>query len=488
MGVINRAADVYRFQSSWELVRDCIEGESAIKSKGEAYLPRASGQSDNDYRRYITKTRFFNATGRAADGLHGNVFAKPPLYIGKASDRFAKSLENVDRMGTNIEQFASDLIWDALQTNWGGILVDYAKNEGNLSKLEAENQGLKSYIKWYKAEDVINWDYQVINGSLQLALVVLHEPYNTPSASDRFIQDTHNRYRVLYLDREDGGVYKQDIYDDKISLDFPAEAGIAPKINGINLKSLPFFPCPGRVPEKSILYDLAILNIGHYQDMADYQNGKHYTSIPTPIAIGLSPAVDENGNPKPMYVGGTKFQFFPNENMVSGADVKYLEFTGAGMKALAEGISAIEERMAILGAHIIMGEKRAAETAEALRIHRAGENGVLSAFTRNVSDQLTKSIRLKGIWDGESPEQMEGWSINLNVDYDIRNEDSQTLQTLITGRVSGEIPRMSLFMGLKNLQLIPEDWDYDTFVIENANDSIKSLPDVHDQPLEEEQD
>ena len=71
------------------------------------------------------------------------------------------------------------------------------------------------------------------------------------------------------------------------------------------------------------------------------------------------------------------------------------------MKALADGIGHLENQMAILGAHIIAAEKKGVETAEALRIHRIGENGVLSAFTRNVSNATTLALRKKGQGDGE---------------------------------------------------------------------------------------
>ena len=177
-----------------------------------------------------------------------------------------------------------------------------------------------------------------------------------------------------------------------------------------------------------------------------------------------------------MFIGGTKFQFFPNENNTSGADVKFLEFTGSGMSALASGIDHLESQMSILGAHIIAAEKKGVESSEALRIHRIGENGVLAAFTRNISDQVTKALRLKGVWDGESEEALEEWAINFNTDYDLTEENTQTLTVLLTGRTSGEIPRMSLYMGLKALNLIPEQWDFETFIAEVENDKTP-LPD-----------
>jgi hypothetical protein len=488
MPVANEHELYAEFKGDWEEVRDCVKGNREIKRKRERYLPKLSGQSLQDYERYRAKVKFFGATGRALDGLHGNVFRKGSEQTIEVSDTFLKSLEDVDLLGTSIDQFVSDMIYDALQTNWGGILVDYPQGQAAHSLAEAEAQGLKAYLKYYQAENVINWSYKTINGRTRLSLVVLYEPYSEQSADDKFAVKKYKKYRVCLLD-PDTNQYRQEVYDEKISLERPVET-IEIRLRGKPMYEIPFYPVPGREPEKAMLYDLAQLNIQHFQDTADYQNGKHYTSIPTPIAIGLVPEYDEKHKPVPMHIGGTQFQFFPNENNISGVDVKFLEFSGSGMSALSTGINHIETQMAILGAHIIAAEKKGVETAEALRIHRIGENGVLAAFVRNVSDQVTKALRKKGEWDGENIEKLNEWSINFNTDYDLSDKSIQTLSVLLKGRSDGEIPRISLYLGLKALGLIPEQWDLDTFLEEVEKDAAERLvnnDDGIDKELEEEQ-
>jgi Ran GTPase-activating protein (RanGAP) involved in mRNA processing and transport len=113
------------------------------------------------------------------------------------------------------------------------------------------------------------------------------------------------------------------------------------------------------------------------------------------------------------------------------------------------------------------------ETAEAARIHRAGENGVLSAFVRNISEQITKAMRLKAVWDGISEEAMKEWQYVLNTDYDMRREDAQILSVMLQGRQSGEVPKISLFRALKNIELVPEDWDFDAYLEEVEKDAPK---------------
>jgi hypothetical protein len=480
MPVANEHELYSEFKGDWEEVRDCVKGNRAIKKRGKKYLPMLSGQSEKSYNRYIKKVKFFGATGRTLDGLHGNIFRKAPEYTGEVSETFTESLNDVDLMGTNIEQFGSNVMYDCLQTNWGGILVDYPKGEEAKSLADAEAKGFKAYLKYYPAENVINWEYKTIRGKTQLSLVVLVELCADKDPSDEFAAEIKKIFRVLYLDK-DTNTYKQKIYNETKGVVLLKEDAIDIKINSEDMNEIPFYPIPGKLPEKSMLYDLAQLNLQHYQDSADYQNGKHYTSIPSPIAIGLKPQLDENGDPKPMFIGGDQFQFFPNEDHVPGADVKYLEYTGVGMKDLANGIIHLESLMAILGAHIIAGEKKGVETAEALRIHRIGENGVLSAFTRNVSSQITKALRKKGEWDGEKIDKLNKWSINFNTDYDMSDENVQTLSILLTGRANGEIPRITIYLVLKSFNLIPEQWSFEDYLVELENDAKEILPAIKNE-------
>ena len=478
MPVTNEHQLYAEFKEDWEQVRDCVNGNRAIKKRKEKYLPMLSGQSPDDYDRYIKKVKFFGATGRTLDGLHGNIFRKAPEESEEVSETFKESLKNVDLMGTNIEQFVSDVVQDCLQTNWGGVLVDYPKNEEAKSLADAEAKGLKWYLKYYPAESVINWKYETIGGRTLLSMVVLVEYYTEQMPGDKFSTEPYIKWRVLYLDPVTKK-YKQEVYDERESLTVPTESEIIIKMNGEEMDEIPFFPLPANNPEKSMLYDLAMLNLQHYVDTADYNNGKHYTSIPTPVAIGLSPELDEQTQkPKPLFIGGNQFQFFPNENGVPGTDVKFLEFTGHGMKALADGINHLESQMAILGAHIIAAEKRGVESPEALRIHRIGENGVLATFTRNISNSITMALRKKGEGDGEDIKKLEKWAINFNTDYDLSKDDGKSLAVLLSGRVSGEIPRMSLYLGLKAINLIPEQWDFEDFIAELERDAHTALPEI----------
>jgi hypothetical protein len=231
-------------------------------------------------------------------------------------------------------------------------------------------------------------------------------------------------------------------------------------MNGKNLSEIPFYPLPGNNPKKSMLVDLAYENIGHFQKTADYENGLHYTGVPTPYACGQEQPIGDNGKPESVLLGGSQFLFFPNPS----AKVGYLEFQGAGIAQEKDAIEACEERMAILGARIISAEKNGVESAETSRIHRAGENSVLATFANNISHVLTQVIRLIGAWEGIAG--VDQASYELNTDYDASLLDSASIQMLTQARTAGEIPRSVYFYNLQQGERIPADMDFDDFEAE----------------------
>jgi hypothetical protein len=398
----------------------------------------------------------FGALGRTAEGLHGNIFDKDPVQSGETTNEFQAMLENVDGSGTGVDQFASDTTWDAMQTGWGGILVDYSQAPEGISQAEAKKQGYGAYLSWYTAESIINWRYEVRNGRSTLVLVVLKEPYEQPVINDEFAVETKNKYRDLLLTPE--GQYVQRLYDEASGLEkYDAIDNI--KIDGKPLDFIPFFTCPGKKPEKSMLLDLAFENIGHYQKTADYENGLHWTGVPTPVVENMEAPKDETGNSIPVPLGGSNLLFFKSSDIA--VNVHYLEFTGAGLGQLLNALNACEERMAILGARIISAEKKGVETAEAARIHRAGENGVLGAFARNMSERITQAIILMVRWNGYGEVD---FTYSLNTDYDVLQAGAQLISTILTGRMNGELPRMAVYRVAKKAELINEDMSYEEFI------------------------
>jgi len=472
----------------WQIVRDCVEGETAIKAAGKKYLPKPSGQSANDYLIYKERPKFFDATSRTAEGYHGHVFSKAPIQTGEVSEQFTENLKDIDATGTSIDEFASKIVWDAIQTGFGGILVDYTSVPEGTS--EADAQG-GAFLKWYPAESIIKWKHSTIQGKKVLSLVVLREDNEQQDPNDEFEYITNECYRVLQFD--ENSLYIQRIFekskDEKAGF-VEIKNIIEPEINGERLKKIPFYMCPDDEPEKSMLLGLAFENIGHYQKTADYENGLHFTGCPTAIAENMEQPfeeveleVEENGVkkkkkkriPQKVLLGGSLFKFFSQKNqdgVFSDVRVKYLEFTGNGLSALLAALNGCLDRMAKLGIQAIGSEKKGVETAEVAKLHRAAEHGVLGAFIRSMNNSITPAVRQKMIWDGIPEDEANGWAYEMSTQFNFAELSAQILAIMHSARQSDEIPRSVWFKALKQAGMIPDNMTFEEFIVAIENDKI----------------
>jgi hypothetical protein len=453
----------------WRVVRDCTDGEVSIKKGGTLYLPRPSGQSEDDYKGYQNRAKFADLTSRTAEGLHGHIFSKDPVQTGDISPAFQDILKNIDASGTDLDQAASDITWDAMQTCWGGILVDHVPVAEGTPVADVRGG---AFLKWYAAESVINWQYGVVDGVSKLVKVVLREDRTSESSEDEFVLDTTERYRVLSFD--EAGNYIQRIFEkETITANFVIIDTVTPRIDGKTLDYIPFFTCPGGEPEKSMLLGLAFENIGHYQKTADYENGLHYTGVPTPIVENMAAPVDPGtGKPTDVKLGGSSFLFFDGGD--KSVNVKYLEFTGAGLGQLLQALNSCLDRMAKLGIQAIGAEKKGVETAEVASIHRASENGVLGAFARNMSDKITQAVKLMALWNNIPEAEVESWSYELNTNFNHSEMSAQILSIMLTARQENEIPRKVWFNTLKQNGKLSEDMTYENFLEDIEADSTGS--------------
>lgn len=435
---------------TWQKCRDAIAGEDTVKLRREKYLQKPSGMDDADYQSYLQRAQFFNAAGRTLDGLAGMLGRKPVMYT--VPEGMEKYLENVDGKGHSFAQFVNMVCKDVLITGWGSVLVDMPKSGNTLSQLDVENKGLYAYMVYYKAESCINWDYNIDGRKQKLSYAILKEPMKVHSVS-RYATEVKDYWRVLEID--ENGDYRQTLYNDKIEKIFE----INPKSKRGTFKELPFsFMSVSDYPQEPMMLDLINVNMSHFRKSADYENGLHWTGVPTPYERGWLPETkyDDKGNEvaqEPMKLGGTQFLYFPPGT----EQVGYLEFSGSGLSQLSQAMENDEERMAILGARIIAHEKKGVEAAETAKIHNAAENSVLAEFANNMSYQFEKLLRIYLEWTTGQEILQENVRVSINTDFDVATMSPAELTALVSLWQSGGIAKTTLFKNLKEGEIIDAD-------------------------------
>ncbi|MCM1234177.1 MAG: DUF4055 domain-containing protein, partial [Ruminococcus flavefaciens] len=428
------------FAPMWNKCRDVVQGEEKVKEKGEVYLPRPSGMDKEDYSGYINRAQFFNATGRTLDGLSGMMNRKAPIVA--VPNGLERYLENVDGQGHSFNQFVSFCVREKLITNWGGVLVDAPKMESIVSQAEFERRNLSPYLIYYSAENIINWHFGNDGRQQKLEYVIFKETLEERTTA--YATEAKDYYRVCDLDED--GYYRQTFFNDKDEI----ISQVYPSSKKGKYREIPFyFLSSSNNPDTPLLNDLINVNLSHYRKSADYENGLHWTGIPTPWVQGVEVEEQNGKSTEPLKLGGCTALYLP-----SGASMHYLEFSGSGCAQIATAMKDDEDRMAILGARIISQERNGVEAAETAKIHRAGENSVLAEIAINMSIVFKKLLKIYLDWTTGQDIPQDEIDVQINTDYDVATMNPSELTALVSLWQSGGIAKSDLFRNLKDGEIL----------------------------------
>jgi len=425
------------FASVWRICRDASTGQRAIHKGGTLYLPKLGGQTDEDYKSYKMRALYFNATGRTVDGLAGLVFRKQPMIeLPTALEAFE---DDINLAGETLDGLARKATEEVIKVGRGGLLVDYPPypSDEQMTIKQARTMGRRPYITLYKAESIRNWKLGRVNNSTMLVWLTLEEQYEENG-------EYLTQIRELVLD----GVYIQRVWRMNENGEWYVYTEHTPIKEGRALSELPFYflaPKEGTTEVQSPpIESLAYVNIAHYRNSADLENGAHVAGLPTPWINGVT---DPENFPE-LHLGANTCLKLPPD-----AEAGFLQCGGEGFATIEKAMDRKEAQMAALGARMLAPEKAAAETAEAHEIKRGGENSVLAALAGSVDATLTKALQFMAEWVGANPEEV---AIELNKDYLPAPMSAQMLTAWVSTWQSGGISDFTFFSGLQSGELVPE--------------------------------
>ena len=431
---------------AWERCEHAAEGQDEIHEYGVKYLPRLSGQTDQEYFAYKQRALYYNATARTINGLTGMLFMKPETIEAPAA--MDNIIADVTMGGLSLHQFAEVISEEVITIGRCGVLVDYPPIVNAVTLAQAQAQGARPYATMYDAESIINWKTGRINNVEQLTLVVLEEENEIPV--DEFESKCEPQWRVLDLVNS---AYRQRVFRKDKRGEFILVEEIYPQINGRVINRIPFeffgvrdnSPCVDKPP----LLDLVDVNLSHYRTTADYEHGLHFTGLPTPVVTGYY-SDDKSAS---LRIGSGTAWLLPDPQ----SKAFYLEFTGQGLGELREALRSKEAMMATLGARILAPEKRAAEAAQTANIHRSSENSVLASIAQSISVGLTHVMEWLRDWSNVTGDV----KVELNRDFIPNSMTAQDVDSLVKSWQSGAISHETLFENLVAGDIIAQEVSFD---------------------------
>lgn len=463
MPVNEKKLEYDRYLPVWESVRDCVLGQQRVKYKGTTYLPDFSIKDEARYSAYKERAMFLGVTQRTLSSLVGAAMRKAPEVTLPPSMDYL--IEDADNSGNSLNQLFRSTIYSMMGVGRHGLLTDYPSSEGQLTVEEVSRLGLRPMIKEYRAENIINWR----EDKGQLVLVVLLEWVQ--KEKDEFTIDEEERYRVL---RMVDGVYIQEMYDEGgMFLDTRTPR----KADGTTWGEIPFVFAGSMNNSPDIdtapMYDLAVVNIAHYRNSADYEEGVFLHGQPMlHIDIGnMNTSQWKDLNPNGIQVGARR-----GITTSGGGSAQLLQ--AEPNSAAFEAMEHKEKQMMKLGARLVEAGG-ANETAEAARIDAAAEHSVLSSVVVNAGEAIRLSIQWACMFAGSDAEEVE---VIMNTEFFDKLPDAQMIAAMMGLEDRTHMAKTDIRSYLRKVGLIESDRTDEDIEEELDTDAGVNINDVPPMP------
>lgn len=367
-------------RAEWGLCTALLAGTDGMRAAGQRLLPKWPNEEAESYKQRLATAVLFPAFGRTVDTLAGKPFSKPVTLSDDAPPEVATWMQDADREGRNLHSFAADCMQAAVGYGLGGILVEYPvvnREEGARPMTQAEEAALqlRPYLVHIKAGQILGWRTERRNGATLLVQLRLFEVVEEADgewgtvAVEQVRVLTPGAWQIWRKPKE------KDWTDAYLHAQGVTSLGVVPFV--------PFYgKRTGYLTAKPPLLELAHLNVAHWQSASDQQTILHVARVPILFGRMLGDDVTVTVGAASGVMGKTP-----------DADLKWVEHSGAAIKAGADDLAALEERMRQAGAELLVikpGQVTATQTAT--------ENAVgmcaLQRITLDLQDALNAALAL----------------------------------------------------------------------------------------------
>lgn len=434
------------------LVKDCLAGARAVKSKSILYLPDPDSDAcdkgyNNRYQGYIQRAVFYNVAQRTLGGLIGQIFQRDPNI--EVPNRLNIVKADVDGAGVTAVQQAKQACEYALAYSRAGLYVDYPKTEGPTTVEALESGNIRPTIALYDPLRIRNWAYIKNGAKWKLSLVVLDEDYEA-EGSDEFERKIEVQQRVLRLDK---GLYSVQIWRDNVLYETLTPQGPDAKaLDEIPFTFIGINANDGKI-EPPAIYALCDLNIAHYRNSADNEEMLFICGQATPVAAGFTAEwAEQFGEIK---LGSRSGVLLPVDGTFELVQAKETN-------AIQLAMEHKEKQMVALGAKLVE-QKQVQRTATEATQDEAAETSVLSSVAKNVGAAYKFAFEwcayLVGLGDRTAIENDSMITFDLNSEFDLVKLSPEDRKTLMSEWQSGAITDKEYRDSLMRAGVATEDFE-----------------------------
>ena len=226
----------------------------------------------------------------------------------------------------------------------------------------------------YTPKDILGFRSEIIDGVRQLTQLRLLEQVVEPDGKygDKIIK------QIRVLERGRYEIHRKDEKKGEYKLFDEGEMSLKDKIPF----AIAYSNRVGYYESRSPLYDIAELNLKHYQIQSDLDNILHISSVPMLAVFGY-PNADE------ITTGPNEALSLPPESRM-----EYISPSGDSYDSQFTRLKDIAEQINTLSLAAVLGQKLVGESAEAKRIDRSQNDSTMMVIAQQMQDLIDNCLEV----------------------------------------------------------------------------------------------
>mgnify|MGYP003140644701 FL=1 len=447
--VVSPNAAYQRMAQFWDLIADLKEGTYKIRSEHRKYLPQLEREVDDSYDRRLARSTVVPYLQRIEKMLSGMLVRKP-VRLDDVSDLVREQLFDVDLEGNDLNIWLYQTARTVISFGHCGVLVDAPK----------EGEKTRPYWVTYKPSDILGWRTEIIDGARVLTQVRLLEKVVEPDGA----YGEKNITQVRVLERGRYEIHRKDDKKGEYKLFEEGEMSLKDKIPF----AVAYSNRVGFYESRSPLYDIAELNLKHYQIQSDLDNILHISSVPLLAVFGY-PNADE------ITTGPSEALSLPPESRM-----EYISPSGDSYDSQFKRLDDIKDQINTLSLAAVLGQKLVGETAEAKRIDRSQNDSTMMVVAQQMQDLIDNCLK----FHSEYLNEPNAGSSFVNRDFVSTRLEPQEIQSLLALFTSGTISQETLLNQLSAGEILGDDFDVEDEIETTQNGGLTEREEP-DAPAEE---
>jgi hypothetical protein len=449
-----RSLEVIGMMPDWSVMAAVTNGTNYLRDMSETYLPQEPREDDDAYRTRVDRSVLSPYTSRLIETAAGAILRKP-IHI-EGDPYWLELAQNIDGLGSNINEYARRALVSSLTYGHSAILVDYPAASAARNLAEERAMGRRPYFVHVDAPQI--WGWRKEPGTNRLLQVRIHD-YDVRPLNE-FGEEQVEEMRVIYPGRYDVYTLGQEL------VEFTATGGYS-------LTEIPLVPIysnrRGLLVSQPPLLDIANLNITHYQRQADLIHALHIAAMPTLVLEGWD---DTTGSA----TMGVNYAIA----MQPGNKAYYVQADATSFDAQMAELESLASQMSTLGVTKLFGQKFVAESAEAKRIDQAQSNSVLSIISQELESALNQAFGFAAQYVGMEPPE-----ITIDRDFDYYRLIGQDVSVLAQLNQMGKISDAMLLEVLRRGEVLPDNINIED-ELEASTTNALALPEAAESNDEED--